>query len=35
MEQRNNYGEKVEQRWWNSGMMMVELWNNDVRTVEQ
>ena len=27
MEQRNNYGGTVEQRWWTSGTMMVEQWD--------
>ena len=42
VEQGNSYGETGEQRWWNSGTMMVEQWNSygkewkrDGGTVEQ
>ena len=35
MEQRNSYGGTVEERWWNSGTMMVEQRNRDGATVEQ
>ena len=43
VEQWNNNGAKVEQRWWNSGIsdggtvehVTVEKWNRDGGTVEQ
>ena len=41
VEQWNNDGGTVEQRWWNSGTMMVEqgnsklLWNSGTMMVEQ
>ena len=34
VEQFNSYGGTVEQRWWNSAIMMVEQWNIDGGTME-
>ena len=30
VEQWNNDGETVQQRWWNSGAVMVEQWNSEM-----
>ena len=35
MEKWNRDGDEVEQRWWNSRIVIVDQWNNDGGTVEQ
>ena len=35
LEQCNSDGGAVEEFWWNSRTVMVEQWNNDVRTINR